>query len=267
MATQKNTKNVAPKAVPKRVSDPSPSPNPSPSNATSKRMSAVPAITSQGQFEQQFGVNNPNRDIGPVLPKTQFSGGGGGGGGGGGYGPDAGTGGGGGTSFDPYFSGAGGDELGGDAQYQAQLAALMKALQDSNTDFGAQRSRYETNFGEGLRGLGYTPEMQDNPDTLINEAAPGAWSNSDLNTASGRALTNQQNDFASRGLLQSSLYAQSKDDLMRSLTDQLGGMQGGRTSFLDDLARQQGAFQNDNTSQQQQARAEALARRASGLAL
>ena len=160
------------------------------------------------------------------------------------------------------------DYLAGDAQYQAQLAALMNALNSSTSDFEAQKSRYNTSYQDSLRGLGWTPGMQDDPSTPdINEAAPGMWNREDTNTASGRAYQNQTNDFASRGLLQSSLYGTAQDNLFRSLNDQLGGMQGAQTSFLDDIARQLSGVQNQNTLDQQNARAEALARRAWGLSL
>lgn len=267
MAQESGVQNVKPKA---KKSNPSPSPQPKPPAAR------VNAPNVHRGMSGSFGRNGNGLSRGAGRPTGVISGkrtnsGGGGGGGGGAFDPfsGGGGGGGGGGSFGADLGGISDtDYLAGDAQYQAQLAALMKALQDTEADFGAQKGRYETDFGESLRGLGWTPEMADDPSTpTINEAAPGAWNMQDQNTASGRALTNQQNDFASRGMLQSSLFGRANDDLMRSLNDQLGGMQTGRTSFLDDLARQQSAYKTDNTSQQQQARAEALARRAAGLSL
>lgn len=149
------------------------------------------------------------------------------------------------------------DYLAGDAGYQAQLAALLKALDLFKADDTAQRTRYETDYGEALKNLGWTP---DDPNTAdINEAA---WNWEDMNTASGRAYQGQLNDFASRGMLQSSGYARANNDLQRSFNDQLGSVDRARTDFISQRDRDLAAYQNENTSSSQQARAEALARRA-----
>lgn len=181
-----------------------------------------------------------------------------------GTGPDYG----GGNYTDPVLGMSDEDWLSGDSAYQAQLAALLKALADSEADFTSQRTRYDTDYNDALRSLGWINEVADDPNTVdVNEGRPGAWNFQDLNTASGRAFTNQQNDFASRGLLQSSLYGTALDNLQRSLNDQLGSINTGRTNFLDDLTKQQTAAKNENTLAQQQARAEALARRSAGLGI
>lgn len=88
----------------------------------------------------------------------------------------------------------------------------------------------------------------------------GSWNFNDQNTASGKAYQNQLNDFASRGLLQSSLYGQANNDLIRSLTDQLSGLETSKSNFMTNLAQQLSAYQNQNTASQQQAKADALAR-------
>lgn len=203
---------------------------------------------------QPAGTNLPSRE----AIQTYKSGGG--------YAGDAGGGGG----YEDY-SGGGGmmapmsapiapseeDYLGGDAGYQAQIAALMKALEMYSADDTAQRTRYETDYGDAIKQLGWTP---DDPKTAdINESA---WNWDDQNTASGRANQSQLNDFASRGMLQSSGYARSKNDLQRSFNDQLGSTNRARTDFLGQRDRDLAAYKNENTSSSQQARAEALARRA-----
>jgi hypothetical protein len=198
-------------------------------------------------------IGNPS---GAPISRIGEDTGGGGGGGGGLGGIDIGT--------LPPLSDQ--DYLAGDAQYQAQLAALMDALNQGNTDFEAQSSRYQTTFDDSLRQLGWGGERADDPATAdVNEAQPGSWNRTDQNTASGRALNNQLNDFASRGMLQSSLFGTANDNLMRSLNEQLGSMQTGRQGFMDDIARQRAAFEQENLLNQQNAKAEALARRAAGI--
>lgn len=199
----------------------------------------------------------PRDDYGTTSSAGVYSppGSGGYGGGGGGYAPAA----------------AGGDDdsfLSGDASYQAQLAALLKAAQDQNADFAAQRSKYDVDYGDSLKNLGWNQPIVDDPKTPgVDESKPGAWNFQDLNTAAGRGYNNTQNDFASRGLLQSSLFGTALDNFTRSLNDQLGGINTGRQNFLDDLTRQQSAATSENTLNQQQARADALARRAAGVGL
>lgn len=149
------------------------------------------------------------------------------------------------------------DYLAGDAGYKAQLASLMKALSMYTADDTAQRTRYETDYGDALKNLGWTPDNAETED--VNESA---WNWEDQNTASGRANQNQLNDFASRGMLQSSGYARANNDLQRSFNDQLGGVNRARTDFLGQRDRDLSAYKNENTSASQQARAEALARRA-----
>jgi hypothetical protein len=188
----------------------------------------------------------------PIIPK-QVDGFGGGGGGGANVSVN---GGGGGAPSDI-------DYLAGDEGYQAQLAALMSALQNYDADITAQQGRYNTSYDDSLRSLGWQNGIEDDPATVdVNEQAPGSWNFKDQNTAAGRSFQNQQNDFAGRGLLQSSLYAEANDNLTRSLNDQLTGMQTAKTGFLDDLSRQQTGYKQQNGAAVQQAKAEALARMA-----
>lgn len=152
-----------------------------------------------------------------------------------------------------------GSYLGGDAQYQLQLAALQKAAADEQADITNQTGQYNTQYTDALKQLGY-----EQPDpTQAN--AQGAWEFGDTNTAAGRAFQNQQNDFAGRGLLQSSGYATANDNLTRSLNDQLNSTNTAKQSFLDTLAQQQRTFLSDNQNQVQQAKIDALARMAAGV--
>jgi len=160
------------------------------------------------------------------------------------------------------------DWLAGDSSYQAQLAALQRALADSEADYTAQSTKYDTDYNDSLKNLGWLKAMQDDPATAdVDETTPGGWNFQDQNTSAGRAFSGQQNDFASRGLLQSSLYGTAQDNLTRSLNDQLGSVNTGRQTFMDDVTRQRASGQNQNQLSQQQARAEALARRATGISL
>lgn len=159
------------------------------------------------------------------------------------------------------------DYLAGDSAYQAQLAALTKALSDYQSDQTNQRSQYDTQYNQGLASLGYQAPGA-GPDGIPNtEDDAGPWNFQDLNTSAGRSYDNQLNDFASRGELQSSGYAQALDNLTRSLDTQKGSMDTARQGFGDNLTSQLAQQQNQNTLSSQQARADAIARRAQQYAL
>lgn len=158
------------------------------------------------------------------------------------------------------------DYLAGDSAYQAQLAALTKALADYQADQTNQNSQYDTQYNQGLASLGYLAPPPD-AGGGADPSAQGGWNFQDLNTSAGRSYDNQLNDFASRGELQSSGYGTALDNLTRSLNTQKGSMDTSRQGFEDNLASQLAQQQNANTLSIQQAKADAIARRAQQYAL
>ncbi len=149
------------------------------------------------------------------------------------------------------------DYLAGDSTYQATLAALKKQLQNFTSDIGSQRSNRALDYNKSLKDLGYIA-----PDPNARSAGGPSWNWNDTLTASGRANQNQLNDFAARGMLQSSGYADSFQDLTRSLMDQYTGIDQANTQFNTDHDRQLARAKDENTSASQAARAEAIMRRA-----
>lgn len=141
------------------------------------------------------------------------------------------------------------DWLKDDASYQAQLASLKKAVENYLSDTKAQRSKYNTKYDTSVTDLGWMGKED-------------GWNREDQNTSSGRAYQNLNNDFAGRGMLQSSAYGDAVDDLFRSLDDQYSAMNTAKDDFMSDLDRQVSQYKDKNTSSRQQARAESLARRA-----
>lgn len=148
--------------------------------------------------------------------------------------------------------------LSGDAGYQRELAALERALADYKTQNTTERDRYGVNFNEGLRNLGWA--MKD--DEATPDVFEGSWNLEDTNFAAGRGFQNLRNDFAARGLLQSSDYGNARSNFDRGLNEQKSSMERDRSTFLSDLASQLGAFENENTDAKNAAKAEALARKA-----
>lgn len=186
-----------------------------------------------------------------------YSGGGYSGGGGGSYGGSlSGGGGGGGAAPAPApapkpISDA--DWLAKDTGYLATIKALEAQQKAFEADNGAQRSKGVLDYDTSLKRLGWINPSDD---------GDGSWNRDDRTTSYGNAWNGQQGDFASRGMLQSSLYDQAQTDLLSEFGRQKTEMDTTQKSFLEDLAR---ALSNKKTETQQskdQSRIEALARRA-----
>ncbi len=146
-----------------------------------------------------------------------------------------------------------------DAGYKAQRDALAKALADYQTNYTAELGQYDVDYKKGIRNLGWDATAFDDPMTPENEGV-GTWNTTDMTRSSGRSYQNQLNDFASRNLLQSTLYAQAVADLMRSLDDQLGNINTARSNFTNDKSRALTAYKTDNESQKNLAYADAASR-------
>lgn len=218
--------------------------------ALTPQQKANGARAGMGSGRDSFTVTSPT--LGTYGPGT------GGGGGGGGIGAPAPA---------PVASDTDWLSAGGDAAYQAQMAALNAALEQQLADLNKQQSDYETDYGSSLKSLGWQQGAPaDDPLTPMDESQ-GQWNTGDLTTAIGRGTRNLDNDYASRGLLQSSLYGGAKDDFMRQMNDQLSGVNKGRQSFLDDVLRQQTSAKSQQNTAQKQAQADALLRRSAGIGL
>jgi hypothetical protein len=146
-----------------------------------------------------------------------------------------------------------------DAGYKAQRDALIKALADYQTNYDAEIKQYDVGYEKGIKQLGWDYTKLDDPMTEENEGV-GAWNTTDMTRSSGRSYQNQLNDFASRNLLQSTLYAQAVADLMRSLDEQLGNINMERSNFRNDKSRALTAYKTDNESQKNLAYADAASR-------
>lgn len=122
-----------------------------------------------------------------------------------------------------------------DTTYQQQMAAYAKSLADFQAEQGLSRADYDKNYQGTSRDIGL---------------------------AKGQALQDMENDYASRGLLRSSLYNTDVGKLNQQYQNQYNDLNSQRTNFLQQLAQQLGSYQNEQKVQQQNAMQEALRRRA-----
>ena len=135
--------------------------------------------------------------------------------------------------------------------YMAAEAALRNAQELFRSEQEANKSRYNIDFGKAIENLGWIQDPS---------GAGGKWDEGDLltsqgkETASGRAFSNQLNDFASRGLLQSGLFATQRNALQNELAQKLASTEQSRSRFLEDLTGKERNFMAD----QERARQDAL---------
>lgn len=125
--------------------------------------------------------------------------------------------------------------LGSDTTYQRQAAAYKKALADYSAEQGLSRTDYDTGYQNTRRDIGLSK---------------------------ADAMEDLQNDYASRGLLRSSLYNTDLGELNQQYQNQYTDLDKQRTGFLDQLMQQLTGFKNEQSTQLQNAMAEALRRKA-----
>lgn len=125
--------------------------------------------------------------------------------------------------------------LAGDSVYQQQLAALRRALGDYVAQNGQQANQYNTNFAASL-----------------NEAK----------LAERQGLSDQANDFASRGLYHSGIFANELGRLAGQYQRGQASMQRGRTDYLANLKTDLLNYRAENDLSVQKAKQDAIARRA-----
>lgn len=219
--------------------------------------SAAPQTKSPSARENAASSARYNRPMPQPESSPSYGGGGSYGGGSRSYSGGGGYGGGGGgvgslsvQSAIPSES----DYLKGDATYQATISALAKQLANFNTDIDTQLSNRKVDYDKALQQLGYIMPAKG--------ATEGTWNFEDQMTAAGRAYQAMLNDFASRGMIQSSGYGEAQNDLTRTLNEQFKGLETSNKQFIDDMGRQKTKAADENTAAQQAARAEAILRRA-----
>lgn len=125
--------------------------------------------------------------------------------------------------------------LGSDETYQSQDAMFDKIWQDYLQSFGLQQSRVNEDFELATKRMG---KERDRARGVITE------------------------DFGSRGILHSGLFNQELGEYDEAYTERLGDLSRDRVRSLEDLMEQRRLFQTENQMRQQEARLEAIRRRA-----
>jgi hypothetical protein len=125
--------------------------------------------------------------------------------------------------------------LAGDTTYQDQIAQLQRAYAEMVAGQKLDETNYQTSYAQQLR---------------------------DLNNSKTQGFTNLQDDYASRGLLKSGLYADAYSQLQDQYNNQQTGLDTARAQYEAGLNQSLTGFTNDQNTTKTSAMQEAIARRA-----
>lgn len=151
------------------------------------------------------------------------------------------------------------DYLANDSTYIAEKSGIDATLAAALAAYSRDRAAYNADFSGALRNLGW--QFQD-PNAWESNPGAGSWREQDLTGAYGAAYNNQQNDFAGRGMIHSSMYGRALEDLLSSFDRQRNQMLASRTGQLNDWQAQEQAARDEARVGGDQAWAAAMARRA-----
>lgn len=126
--------------------------------------------------------------------------------------------------------------LAGDAVYQQALRGGKRTLRDFLSDLQRRQEETKVGFRQSREAMELDRERQ---------------------------LERMENEFASRGLIHSSIYADEQGDFQEDFARQLTALQQQRANMLKDLLAEGTNFRREHEMSLELARQEALARRAS----
>lgn len=125
--------------------------------------------------------------------------------------------------------------LGTDAAYQQAVSGSKRSLADFISELGRRRGEATTSFNQ---------------------------TSASMEKDRVRQLDDLRQEFASRGLLQSGLFGEEQGRFQQQFADQMTALKQQQTALLADLLSQEKNYKRENDLTNQQAKQEALARRA-----
>lgn len=159
------------------------------------------------------------------------------------------------------------DFIKSDDVYLTEKAGIDKTLQGLLNELALARTNYDVDFGKTLRNLGWSAPQgaraaNAGPLSIDDILSQGQWDESNRLGAFGMSTYNNVNDFAGRGLMQSSFYQRALEDLLSSFEQQRGDLVDARGQFLADSGRQEEQGRAEAELALARARQSAAARRA-----
>lgn len=130
--------------------------------------------------------------------------------------------------------------LGGDTGYQQQIRSFNQALQDFLADVTRRRGTLETDYGTSQKAMNDQREMD---------------------------LDKIKDDYGARGLGRSGLYADAVGDYETEFGTRMSELERRQKEALAGLTQEEGNYKSQQELKQQQAREQAIARRAATMGL
>ncbi len=142
-----------------------------------------------------------------------------------------------------------------DQIYNNEVTAYTNALNSLIADLDLEKGESERTYTKNLTDLGWLGEGQ----------GFNGWDVNNLNTAFGNSYTNNENDFAARGMYDSSARAESLARLLDDFSDQRTGLATSQDANLKDISNRRAAGETTQKDSIAMARQNALARYAASL--
>lgn len=148
-----------------------------------------------------------------------------------------------------------------DPAYLAESSSMKGTLNNALADYTNQLRTYDTDFQTALKNLGRTRYTADKAKTRNkDEYKSGRWDPKNQLGAYGQGLTGINNDFSSRGLMDSSFFGEGLTNFNTDMDNQLSSLEKSRQGFRSDNSIQTQAANTDYQNALQRARADSAAR-------
>lgn len=154
------------------------------------------------------------------------------------------------------------DWWGSDEAYISEGASLKNAMETALANLARQRASYDTDYTSTLKNLGWDWQGDDAGD--LSNVAGGKWDPTNMLGVYGQGLNNMNNDFGSRGLMDSSFFGDAITNFNTDMNNQFNSANKARTSYMDEYGDKTGqglAARNEYQNALARAKAESLARR------
>lgn len=148
-----------------------------------------------------------------------------------------------------------------DPAYTAEAASMKGTLNNALADYRNQLRTYDTDFTSALKNLGRTGYRGDNFNTKSkDEYKAGRWDPNNQLGAYGQGLRGINNDFSSRGMLDSSFFGEGLTNFNTDMDNQLANLEKSRQGFRSDNTVQRNSAQTDYQNALKRAQADSAAR-------
>ncbi len=121
-----------------------------------------------------------------------------------------------------------------DATFKDQQSSAQRDFENLMAQLVQQKTNYQLDNSKSLQNLGWQGDQ--------------GWNTQDKLTGYGNSFQNQQGDFASRGMLDSSLYGQAQNDLTRGFNQQRDSLDTALQQFLASQSTDQAGATNTRDS-------------------